>query len=124
MHRKRHIFLLTLGIALAGGIFAVLAWKGIRIPCIFQLITGLNCPGCGNTRATMALLTLDFPAMLSYNLMYPFQILYLLHVYVICCKRYLQGERFSYYPRPGWLDIAFLVTLVLWTIVRNCTPIF
>lgn len=32
---------------------------GIHIPCIFRQITGLYCPGCGMTRASLALLNGD-----------------------------------------------------------------
>lgn len=39
-----------------------LPWKKIitaiiHMPCVFQLITGLYCPGCGGTRALKYLLT-------------------------------------------------------------------
>lgn len=30
-----------------------------RMPCVFQLLTGLYCPGCGGTRAIMSLLRGD-----------------------------------------------------------------
>lgn len=31
-----------------------------QLPCIFQLLTGLYCPGCGGTRAIVSLLRGDF----------------------------------------------------------------
>lgn len=33
---------------------------GIAIPCMFRLITGYKCPGCGVTHMCVALLQLDF----------------------------------------------------------------
>jgi len=117
--RKTHILLLTLGIGIAGGIAAILAANGIKPGCIFYKITGLQCPGCGNTRATLSLLRLDFKEMLRYNLMYPLQMAYILRVYVVCAARYLRGERFSYRPKADWVDIAFLVMLIVWAVLRN-----
>ncbi len=33
---------------------------GYGIPCVFRLVTGLLCPGCGMTHACLDLLRLDF----------------------------------------------------------------
>lgn len=119
MNRKHHILLLNLGVLGLGLLLAFLAAKGFRIPCLFYEVTGLQCPGCGNTRATIALLRLDFVAMLRWNLTYPLQMLYLLRVWVTCCSRYIRGFHFSYTPRPDWIDVAFILLLILWTILRN-----
>lgn len=124
MSRKHHIALISFGVITAGMLLAFLVTKGLQIPCLFQKLTGLYCPGCGNTRATIAALKLDFLSMLRFNPTYPLQMLYLLRVWVVCCKRYLQGGRFSYRPRPDRWDMLFLVFLLLWTVVRNCIPLF
>lgn len=36
-------------------------------PCVFRVITGVPCPGCGLTRAGIALLRLDLPMAFYYN---------------------------------------------------------
>jgi hypothetical protein len=36
-----------------------LPMTGLGIPCVFHELTGLDCPGCGMTRAVLALLELD-----------------------------------------------------------------
>ena len=48
--------LLVLGLLYAAFVGAT----GLGVPCIFRLITGLECPGCGVSRMCMALLKLDF----------------------------------------------------------------
>ena len=35
--------------------------------CVFRLVTGIPCPGCGMTRAVLALLCGDVPAALAYH---------------------------------------------------------
>lgn len=124
MQRKYHIILLTLGLCLVAGLLAFLAVQGLRIDCLFHKLTGLYCPGCGNTRATLCLLNLEFGKMLRYNLLYPLEMLYCLRIYITCSRRYLQGQGFRYRAKPDWIDISFLVLLLVWAILRNLLPIF
>lgn len=37
------------------------------VGCVFKLVTGLSCPGCGMTRAWLSALRLDLPAALAYH---------------------------------------------------------
>ncbi len=54
--------LLGFGVLLLGGIgYAVLCRvTGLGIPCVFHLLTGLKCPGCGISRMCLCLLQGDF----------------------------------------------------------------
>ncbi len=45
---------------------AALFW-GAGIPCLFHLVTGAYCPGCGGTRAAKALLTGHVLTSIRYN---------------------------------------------------------
>ena len=66
--RGRRVFkkgALYLGIGVAYLIFVFLT--GLGIPCIFHLLTGLHCPGCGITRMFVALGRLDFAAAWDAN---------------------------------------------------------
>ena len=117
--RIRTLIFISAGIAALGCILYVLAKLGIPVPCLFFQVTGLRCPGCGNTRAVLALLTLDFSGMLSYNLLFPLEAAYLLWVYLQAAHHYLKEGKFTYRPPLPALDIVFLVLILLWWIVRN-----
>jgi len=117
--RLLRLGLLTLGLAFAAAVFVLLAEAGIGIGCPFHKLTGLQCPGCGNSRAAMALLRLDFAAAFSYNPTFPLQFGYLGWVYLSCCVSYLKGKRFTYKPLVPALDIVLLVIFILWGILRN-----
>ena len=39
----------------------------LGIPCVFNLVTGLHCPGCGISRMFISLFSLDFKTAFSYN---------------------------------------------------------
>ena len=85
---RRNAELKKIGIFLAVG-FAYLLWRrfsGIGIPCVFHLLTTLECPGCGITRAIVALSRLDIQTAFHYNKLsitvFP------LFVLVLVCREY------------------------------------
>lgn len=69
MKARLHKELIKLAIILIIG-FAYLAFVLItdwRIPCLFKVATGLDCPGCGITRMCMSIAKLDFVAAFRFN---------------------------------------------------------
>ncbi len=118
---KRHRNLLLgatgcLGLVL---VFSILARMGIGIPCLFHRLTGLSCPGCGNSRAALALMQLDLAGALGHNLLFPVEFFYIGWVLFHTCRSYLRGKGFSYRPPLPWLDLATLILVVLWWVLRN-----
>lgn len=118
---KRHVHLLLGGIAAlaAVAVFYVLARNGIGLFCLFYQITGLQCPGCGNSRAALALLRLDVQLAMQYNALFPLEFFYILWVLFHCSRSYLRGKPFIYKPPYIWLDITVLTAVLLWWVVRN-----
>lgn len=51
---------------------AVMKLFGQGLPCLFHLLTGLYCPGCGGTRATRFLLHLEIGKSLLYHPLVPY----------------------------------------------------
>ncbi len=119
------VVLLTLSIVVLGATVAgILISFGLTLPCIIKLVTGLNCPGCGNTRAVMSLIKLDIKSAFYYNLMFPIEFFYLIRFYSLSCKNYITNSRFSYNPRSYVIDIIIMILLAVWTIVRNVTTLY
>ena len=113
---------LLLGLCAAGALGLLLyflALNGIGIPCLFRKVTGFLCPGCGNSRAALALLRLDLRGALGYNLLFPLEFFYLGWVTVHCCRSYLRGNRFAYKSPCLWLDFGILTAVLLWWVIRN-----
>ena len=63
-NRKKARDLLVIFFALAA--YCVIATVA-DLSCIIKTLTGISCPGCGMTRACLALLRLDFSAALYYH---------------------------------------------------------
>lgn len=121
MKRQRILILSALTAAAAAvlAVFYFLAKQGIGLGCPLYQLTGLQCPGCGNSRAALALLRLDIAGALGYNFLFPLEFGYLLWVIGAACRTYLNTGRFCYRPRWIWIDITVLVLVVSWGIVRN-----
>jgi hypothetical protein len=63
---------LIFGVILSGVFFAaldldLLAYPGFGIPCLFHAITGIECPGCGMTRALVLIGQLQWETALHMN---------------------------------------------------------
>ena len=118
---KRPWVLLAAGVVLLAGVglFFLLARLGYGIPCPLYTLTGFQCPGCGNSRAVVALLQLDFRGAISYNPLFPLEFFYIGWVLFFCSKSYLKGKPFAYHPPCPFMDILVLGLVVLWGIVRN-----
>lgn len=118
---RRHIVLFLGLIALLGLIFLfyLLAQRGIGIPCLFRSITGLECPGCGNSRAALALLRLDIAAAFGYNPLFFVEFFYLAWVLFHCTRAYLKGKPFGYKTPFPLMDIIILVAILAWWPIRN-----
>ena len=117
--RHFHILLISIVVLAAVVLFYILSRNGIGIPCLFHRITGLLCPGCGNSRAALALLQLDIFSALQYNLLFPVEFIYIAWVYFFCCRSYLTGGHFSYKPPFPAVDVSVLVLVLIWWIMRN-----
>ena len=102
---------------------AVFFVSGIGIPCPFHLITGLNCPGCGISRAIRSLSEFRFADALGYNLMSPLILLYIGYCAVYASAAYMKTGKGSLLIKPEWLNIALLSLFLIWWVVRNIVGI-
>ena len=120
LSRPKILVLAALLIAAGAAAYCGLARLGLAIPCLFHQITGLLCPGCGNTRAALALLRLDLPAAFGYNPLFLVEFFYLAWIIFHCSRAFLKGKPFHYKPPLPLLDIVILVAILAWWIIRNC----
>ena len=121
MYKRRILILAGIGCGVLGAVavFYLLAQQGIGIGCPVYQLTGLRCPGCGNSRAALALLQLELVTALQYNWLFPLEFGYLLWFLGKSCAAYLRAGRFSYQPKSWWPDAAVLAAVLLWGILRN-----
>lgn len=96
-----------------------LSLGGPGIPCIFHVLTGLDCPSCGVTHMCMALLHFDIAAAWRANA----AILCLLPVLLL-----IAGSMIGRYVKTGetrpqrWVSILIwstIIVLLLFGLVRN-----
>ena len=95
---------------------AYLIWlriTGMGIPCLFHMLTGLYCPGCGMTRALLAISRFDligaFRAHWAFVICLPF----MFYLYVMICWRYGQKEKIIIY---SWENTMMILMIVIWAV--------
>src|SRR5262245_60638093 len=87
--------------------------------CLVKLTTGLDCPGCGGTRAAWYLLHGNLPAAARHHALFVFAVPFLLYLYVAWGLKTAFGvkiPRLRLSPKVlGW----FLGAWALFTVLRN-----
>jgi hypothetical protein len=112
---------LAAGAALLGGCVAVALVdpSGGPTVCPFRLVTGLDCPGCGATRAAHQLFTGHLLAAADLNLLALVAIPLVLWGLYASLTAMLGGPRWrTFSPSEGWLRVALVVAVAFW-VVRN-----
>ena len=92
------------------------------IPCVFNKITGLKCPGCGMTRAMHYLVNGNLKKAVWYNIMIVPGVFILLYSSYRYFKYLTKNEEIVNKPLEVILKI-FLVILIIFMVVRNITTI-
>ncbi len=104
---------------LAGAYTLFFIYTGVGIPCVFKLITGLSCPGCGVTRMLISILRLDFHNAFLYN---PVLFVLLPFFAVLACRiAYVYIKRGTTDPGKGFNYIMYVIIGILYVfgILRN-----
>lgn len=85
--------------------------------CLFRMITGLPCAGCGSQRALHSLLHLDLSAALRYNFFVVacFPVLFALVLSNLMKDRWPRFYTLTHHRSVAW---TMLVLTLLWWILR------
>ena len=114
---NRRKWLLIIAAAFAYLVFVNLTRLGL--PCVFRLVTGLKCPGCGTTTMCAALLRGDIHAAFHANpfLLVTLPLFFVIRQLVISGKVKDSGSGTPAFTR--FFDLAYLVALLAFGILRN-----
>lgn len=94
------------------------AGEGSVTICTFHALTGLDCPGCGMTRAAWLLMHGQPLASLKQN---PFLFIIVIAVYMGFAELspYMIGKQLPQLTIPNWLLIVLIVLVCGFCVVRN-----
>lgn len=118
--RKKRVALVAALFVICGIAYGVLvSFIHFGIPCVFYEITGLKCPGCGITSGMVRLMHFDFVGAFQCNAFLYLIIPYILLVFIHTAREYILMGKYRLGTGKSFIDITFLVLLVLWGIFRN-----
>ena len=90
--------------------------------CPFKAATGLDCPGCGGTRAVHQLFTGHLGAALSFNVLAVLALPFILWGLFASLTAMLGGPRWRAISLPPqWTRVALVAVAVFW-VLRNLPP--
>lgn len=91
----------------------------LRIPCVFHLITGLDCPGCGMTRAAVALMHFDIKGAWNNNVLSLTVVPVLLIILLVQEIRYIKSGKKEIKLYETILFAILLVIAIGYGVIRN-----
>ncbi|MEH0973752.1 DUF2752 domain-containing protein [Micromonospora sp. CPCC 205546] len=87
--------------------------------CLLKLTTGLDCPGCGGTRALWYVLHADLPAAARHHFLFVFALPFLAYLFVAWAGRQAFGWRLPELRISSRVIGVFLASWLAFTILRN-----
>ncbi|MGI5215527.1 DUF2752 domain-containing protein [Plantactinospora sp. CA-290183] len=87
--------------------------------CLLKLTTGLDCPGCGGTRAFWYVLHGDLPAAARHHLLFVFALPFLLYIYLAWAGQVLFGWRLPQLRVTPTVLGVFLAGWMVFSVLRN-----
>lgn len=122
MHKDRVLWASLAVLALAGAAYALreTAGKGWMPGCVFRKLTGLDCPGCGMTRGTYALLHGRVLEAFAYNPVGMILLPLAMVAIGIEVMGWVRGKPLPFRLNPGrWGATVVAVVVIVFWIARN-----
>lgn len=100
------------------------AVTGLAVPCVFHLLTGWKCPGCGISTFSIYFLQGRFLEAIRQNYLAPVLYLYMVWAGVCFCRDYIRTGKKQVIVKPEIISWIFLGILAGWGILRNLQGFF
>lgn len=88
-------------------------------PCPFKAATGLDCPGCGMTRAAYSLMHLDVVGAANHNLIFVLALPFVLWMLASWFLKESTGRGLPAIPWPRWTPIVAGIGVLAFAVMRN-----
>ncbi|WP_435872681.1 DUF2752 domain-containing protein [Micromonospora matsumotoense] len=116
--------LAALGCVAAGMAYALVSDPTTSDPdappsCLLKLTTGLDCPGCGGTRALWYLLHADLPAAARHHVVFVFAVPFLAYLFVAWAGKQAFGWRLPELRLSSPVIGGFLAVWLAFSVLRN-----
>lgn len=92
---------------------------GHGLPCLLYQLTGLQCAGCGLTRALAAVMRLEWLEAFSYHALWPVYALYFSWIFLSDARAYVRRGEVQFLPGRWWIHIPVAVLLIGYGFLRN-----
>lgn len=114
---KSFFFTLSIVLAILVSYYLIVRFTSFRIPCVFHLITKLNCPGCGITRMLTRFLQFKISEGIKYNYFLGYTLPIVILMISMMSYYYLYNKKYDKWFKI--LSLIYLCLLLAWGVIRN-----